>query len=334
MQDLHNSPENGTYTITGGAGFIGSHLAEALLERGSRVLAIDDLSVGRMQNIKHLTDHPEFQFTHSNVSEPGALDRLAEQSDVIVHLAASVGVEFAVKHPTYTIENNFSGTETVLKSALRHGCKVLLASTSEVYGTSQKIPFSEDDEMVLDVSSVSRWSYAAAKMVDEFLTLSYGEEHGLSVVSLRFFNTVGPRQRGAYGMVIPNFVSQALDDEPITVHGDGQQTRCFLDVSDAVRAIIGLSGHPDAPGNVYNVGNPEEVTILHLAEKVKELTGSSSEITHLTYEQAYGEGFEEVQRRVPDVRRIEELLGWRPELGLEDTLKRTIDFVQRENDKG
>jgi UDP-glucose 4-epimerase len=257
------------------------------------------------------------------------LDELTEQADVVVHLAASVGVKLILARPVHAIENNVMGTETVLKSALRYGRRVLIASSSEVYGKGCKIPFSEDDDVVIGATSKSRWTYAATKMVDEFLGQAFQEEYDLPVVSFRLFNTVGPRQTGYYGMVVPRFVEQALKCEPITVYGDGNQTRCFCDVADAVRAIIGLADNPDAPGKVYNVGNTEEVAIKELAERVKAKTGSKSEITYVPYSKAYDPGFEDLERRVPDTRRIQALLGWQPEYTLDDILDRVISFTRR-----
>lgn len=314
------------FLITGGAGFIGSHLAEALLEQGHVVAVVDDLSTGRLENIAHLLPHERFHFARASITDAIVMDRLASQSDVIVHLAAAVGVKLIVEHPVHTIETNIMGTEAVLKSALRYGCRTLIASTSEVYGKGSKVPFAEEDDVLLGPTSRSRWAYAASKMVDEFLGLAYQREFGLPVVIMRFFNTVGPRQTGRYGMVIPRFVRQALRGEPITVYGDGEQSRCFCDVSDVVQAIIGLAFHPDAPGRVYNIGSTEETTINALAQRVRALAESQSPIVHIPYEQAYAEGFEDMQRRVPDITRIHTLLGWSPKLGLDDMLRRVIAY--------
>lgn len=324
MQDLQPS----TVLITGGAGFIGSHLADALLAQGHQVLAIDNLATGRLDNIQHLLDDPNFHFTRADITHEVVLDRLASQADVIVHLAAAVGVKLVVEHPVLTIETNVMGTEAVLQAALRYGCRVLIASTSEVYGKGRRIPFSEEDDVLLGATSKSRWAYAASKMVDEFLGLAYQQEHGLPVVLFRLFNTVGPRQTGRYGMVIPRFVDQALRGEPITVYGDGTQSRCFCDVSDTVRAITGLTQHPDAPGRVYNIGGSEEVSIRELAERVKLATESYSEIVHIPYTEAYGRGFEDMRRRVPDTKRIQALLDWHPQISLDHTLARVRDDLQ------
>lgn len=254
-----------------------------------------------------------------------ALDRLASEADIIVHLAASVGVELIISNPVDTIETNVKGTEVVLQAALRYGCGVLIASSSEVYGKGAKIPFREEDDVLLGPTSKSRWSYAVSKMVDEFLGLAYQREHGLAVTILRFFNTVGPRQTGQYGMVVPRFVGQALRGEPITVYGDGKQSRCFCDVRDVVRAVVGLAVHPGAIGKVINIGSREEITIGELAEKVKVITGSSSPIQFIPYAEAYAPGFEDMARRVPDTSRIEALLGWKPEISLDKTLGRVRD---------
>jgi len=314
--------------ITGGAGFIGSHLADALLAQGHRVLAIDDLSTGRLDNIRHLLDNPDFHFARASITDGIVFDRLASQADIIVHLAAAVGVKLVVERTVHTIKTNVMGTEAVLQVALRYGCRVLIASTSEVYGKSKKFPFSEEDDVLLGTTSKSRWAYAASKMVDEFLSLAYQREYDLPVVPFRLFNTVGPRQTGRYGMVIPRFVGQALRGEPITVYGDGTQSRCFCDVSDAVEAIIGLAQHPEAPGQVYNIGGSEEVTIRELAERVKVVSESGSEIVHIPYTEAYARGFEDMRRRVPDTSRIQALLGWRPQLSLDQILVRVRDDLQ------
>lgn len=311
--------------ITGGAGFIGSHLAEALLADGKQVTILDDLSTGRFENIAHLVEHPRFHFAIDSITNPIVLDRLASECQIIVHLAAAVGVQLVVEHPVRTIETNISGTEAVLRTAARYRAKVFIASTSEVYGKGNRVPFSEDDDVVLGPTSRSRWSYAASKMVDEFLALAYHREYGLPTVVARFFNTVGPRQSGRYGMVIPRFVGQALQGQPLTVYGDGRQSRCFCDVSDTVRAVVGLIQHPEAVGRVFNVGSSEEVTILELAERVKTITGSNSPIQLIPYSEAYAPGFEDMRRRVPDTTRIQQLLAWRPQLTLDDTLHRVCD---------
>jgi UDP-glucose 4-epimerase len=317
-----------TWFITGAAGFIGSHLVHALLARGDRVLGLDNLSTGHLQNIEHVLDHPRFHFARASLSEEIVLDRLASEADIIVHLAAAVGVELIVERPVYTIQTNVIGTEAVLRAALRYRSRVLLASTSEVYGKGNKIPFAEDDDIVLGPTSKSRWGYAASKMIDEFLGLAYYQENGLEVVPFRLFNTTGPRQTGRYGMVIPRFVAQALRGEPITIFGDGTQRRCFCDVDDAVRAIVGLAEHPDAAGRVFNIGGHEEVTIRQLAEQVRSIVDSLSEIVYVPYAEAYAAGFEDMLRRVPDTTRIHQLLGWRPETTLSETLVRVRDSMK------
>lgn len=313
-----------TYLVTGGAGFIGSHLIESLLAAGHRVFAIDDLSTGLGSNLDAVRNHPNFHFARAAISDSVVLDRLASQPDVIVHLAAAVGVKLVVENPVRTIETNVNGTEQVLKAALHYGCRVLIASTSEVYGKGSRVPFSEDDDVLLGPTIKNRWSYAASKMIDEFLALAYHREFGLPVTIFRLFNTVGPRQRGRYGMVIPRFVSQASKGEPLTVYGTGQQQRCFCDVRDVVEAIVGLSADNQALGRVFNIGSTEETSILALAEQVKALSESSSPIVRVDYDQAYAPGFEDMQRRVPDTSRIRELLGWTPSRCLTDILRSVI----------
>ncbi len=328
---LHaDSAAPATWLVTGAAGFIGSHLVDALLLKGARVLGLDNLSTGRLENVAHQLAHPRFQFVRASLSDAIVLDRLTSEADVVVHLAAAVGVELIIERPAHTIETNVMGTEAVLQAALRYGTRVLIASTSEVYGKGSKIPFSEDDDVLLGPTSKNRWGYAASKMVDEFLGLAYYSEYGLPVVPFRLFNTTGPRQSGRYGMVVPRFVGQALRGDAITIYGDGSQRRCCCDVSDAVRAIVGLAEHGEAPGRVFNVGGPEEVTIRDLAERVKALTNSHSEIVSIPYAEAYAAGFEDMQRRVPDTHRIHHLLGWRPERTLDDMIIRVRDHVRLE----
>ena len=321
-------PPSMSYLITGGAGFIGSHLSEALLRAGHRVIAIDDLSTGRLDNVASLQDHPHFHFARAGIENQVVLDRLTSEVDVVVHLAAAVGVKLIVERPVQTIETNVGGTEHVLRAALRYGCRVVIASTSEVYGKGSKIPFAEDDDVVLGSTSRSRWAYAASKMVDEFLGLAYGREYELPVVILRLFNTVGPRQSGRYGMVIPRFIHQALNGDPITVYGDGTQSRCFCDVADVVPAIIGLAEHPDSPGRVFNVGGTESISILALAERIRDLTASVSEIVQVSYEEAYAPGFEDMARREPDIGRVSQLLGWYPRVPFREILQRAIDYAR------
>lgn len=315
-----------TYLLTGGAGFIGSHLAEKLLAGGHRILAMDNLTTGRFDNIAHLMSHPNFHFVRTNITNEVVLDRLTSEADIVVHLAAAVGVQLIVERPVHTIETNIMGTEFVLKAALRYGCRVLIASTSEVYGKGSKLPFSEEDDVLLGATSRSRWAYAASKMVDEFLGLAYQREYGLDVIPFRLFNTVGPRQTGRYGMVIPRFVRQALQGEPMTVYGDGTQRRCFCDVRDVVEAIAGLSLHPRASGRVYNIGGTEEVSIYDLARRIKDLTASESPITTIPYDEAYAPGFEDMQRRIPDITRVHALLEWSPQRSLTEILSSVVEF--------
>jgi UDP-glucose 4-epimerase len=315
--------------ITGGAGFIGSHLAEALLIRGDTVSIIDNLSTGRFGNIEHLVGHPRFRFAIDSITNEVVMDRLASECDVIFHLAAAVGVKLIVEDPVHVIETNILGTHAVLRLANRYRRKVLIASSSEIYGKSDKVPFSEDDDRVEGPTTRSRWSYATSKAVDEFLALAYHKQTGLPAIIFRLFNTVGPRQTGQYGMVVPRFVRQALCGEPITVYGDGQQSRCFADVSDAVRAILLLADCRDAVGQVFNIGNDREITILSLAERVRALAGSSSEIVFIPYEQAYEAGFEDMRRRVPDLSKIRRFVGYTPQVPLDDTLRQIIEHENK-----
>ena len=319
---------NRTFFLTGGAGFIGSHLTEAILAGGDRVLAIDNLATGSMDNVTHFLGHPNHRFEQASITDRAVMEQMASEADVIVHLAAAVGVKLIVEHPVQTIETNVMGTEEVLRVALRNKCRVLIASTSEVYGKGSKFPFAEEDDVLLGATSKSRWGYAASKMVDEFLGLAYWREFGLDVVPFRLFNTIGPRQTGQYGMVVPRFIRQALGGEPVTVYGDGKQRRCFCDVRDVVTAILGLAGHPDAPGRVYNIGGTEEVSIQELAERVVEMTESDSQITKVPYSEAYAPGFEDMERRVPDTGRVHELLGWKPKRGLREILSDVISYEQ------
>ncbi len=332
--------------ITGGAGFIGSHLAEALLARGHTVTIIDNLSTGKFENIAHLCQNPRFRFAIDSIMNEIVLDRLASECDVIYHLAAAVGVRLIVDQPVQTIETNVNGTMSVLRAAVRYRAKVLIASTSEVYGKGNRVPFSEEDDVVLGPTSRSRWSYAASKMIDEFLALAYHREKGLPIVIFRLFNTIGPRQSGTYGMVVPRFIQQALEGKPITVYGDGNQSRCFLHVKDAVNAMIGLAESNSSLGHVYNVGSQEEITIKELAiliiKTINELRHqgkllnfpspiNESNMVFVPYEQAYAFGFEDMMRRVPDISKIREAIGWSPEIRLQDAIKDIIfkDFLLR-----
>ena len=317
------------FLITGGAGFIGSHLAGTLLERGDEVYAIDNLSTGSIENIEHLKDHPRFHYTIDTISNEPVTAELVDRVDTIFHLAAAVGVRLIVESPVHTIETNVYGTETILTLANKKKKKVIIASTSEVYGKNRNVPFREDSDLVMGPTSKGRWSYACSKAIDEFLALAYFKEKKLPVVIVRLFNTVGPRQTGQYGMVIPTFVKQALSARPITVFGDGKQSRCFTDVSEVVKGLADLAVHPDAVGQVFNIGTTNEITIFDLAKKVKEMTGSKAEIVLVPYEKAYEEGFEDMPRRVPDISKIQELIGYKPSLTLEQTLQRVIDFFSQ-----
>ncbi len=312
--------------ITGGAGFIGSHLADAYLQRGDEVLVIDDLSTGRIENIQHLEGNPRFSYTIDSVHNLPVTAALVDQSDVVIHLAAAVGVKLIVESPVHTIETNVRGTEVVLELANKQQKRVLIASTSEVYGLSTDVPFREDGNLVMGATTKGRWSYACSKAIDEFLALAYWREKKLPTTIVRLFNTVGPRQTGRYGMVIPSFVKQALAGRPITVYGNGKQTRCFGYVGDVVGALLKLMDHPDTIGQVFNIGSTEEISILQLAEKVKELTRSDSEIVFVPYDEAYEEGFEDMPRRVPDTAKINRLVGFKPEITLDGILETVISF--------
>jgi UDP-glucose 4-epimerase len=311
--------------ITGGAGFIGSHLSDALIGSGHAVIVLDNLSTGSMRNIEHLKGRPGFQYTIESVTNEPLLAELVDDSDVIVHLAAAVGVKKIVEEPVHTIETNVHGTEVVLKHANKKKKLVVIASTSEVYGKSTAVPFHEDADLVMGPTPKHRWAYACSKAIDEFLALAYWKERKLPVVIVRFFNTVGPRQTGQYGMVIPNFVRQALAGQPITVFGDGTQSRSFTYVGDVVGALVTLVQEPRAVGQVFNIGNTEEITILDLAHKIRGMTGSSSEIVLIPYDQAYEAGFEDMPRRVPDLRKIHGLIGYEPKVPLDDILARVIE---------
>ncbi len=318
------------YLITGGAGFIGSHLAEALLNRGANVAVIDDLSTGSILNIEHLKGRTGFHYVLDTMMHRAVLMEMVDRADVVVHLAAAVGVRLIVESPVRTIETNIKGTELVLELASKKKKKVLIASTSEVYGKATKVPFCEDDDLVMGATNKGRWSYACSKMIDEFLALAYWKEKHVPTVVVRLFNTVGPRQTGQYGMVVPRFVQQARHGEPITVYGDGTQRRCFTWVGDVVQAIVALSEHPGAVGEIFNLGNTEEVSILELAERAKGLTGSRSPIQFVPYEEAYAAGFEDMPRRVPSIDKVHKLIGYRPTLGLDGILKSVIAHFEQE----
>lgn len=320
--------------ITGGAGFIGSHLSERLLSAGYHVTIIDDLSTGRLKNIQHLESHPNFRVAVEDIRNIHVMDRLVSECDVIFHLAAAVGVEKIISQPVQTIEINIGGTEVVLQTARRYRKKVLVASTSEVYGKGVRIPFTEDDDSLMGPTTRSRWSYAASKAIDEFLALAYHKEANLPVVIFRLFNTVGPRQTGQYGMVVPRFVQAALSGKPINVYGDGQQSRCFGNVHDVVEAIYSLSESPKAIGQVFNIGSQEEISILGLAERVKERAGSSSEIRFIPYDQAYETGFEDFRRRVPSTDKIRAAIEWEPSTLLNETIDQIIAYYREEMNNG
>ena len=317
--------------ITGGAGFIGSHLSEKLLKLGYRVTVIDNLSTGRLDNITHLTAHPRFALAIDGINNDMVMDRLVSECDVIFHLAAAVGVQLIVSDPVRVIETNVLGTHAVLKAANRYRKKVLIASTSEIYGKGIQVPFNEDDDRLLGPTTKARWSYSTSKAVDEFLGLAYHHQLGLPVVIFRLFNTVGPRQTGQYGMVVPRFVQQALHGEQLTVYGDGEQTRCFCDVRDTVRAIVGLAESPEALGQVFNIGTTNEISVLALARQVVQIVqqlefqapqakSNADPIRFVPYEEAYQTDFEDMRRRVPDIAKIRDLIGWEPTITLDQTL--------------
>ncbi|MGD2108833.1 MAG: GDP-mannose 4,6-dehydratase [Phycisphaerae bacterium] len=310
--------------ITGGAGFIGSHLAERLLETGHEVIAVDNLSTGNLENLAAIIDHNRFRFVLDDVRNAEMMHLLIEQCDVIFHLAAAVGVQLIVDEPVHTIETNIHGTEVVLNVANKFRKKILLASTSEVYGKSDKVPFREDDDTVLGSTRFSRWSYACSKAIDEFLGLAYHQQYGLPVVVVRFFNTVGPRQTGQYGMVVPRFVERALKNDPLLIYGTGEQSRCFAFVKDIVDCVITLMDTPAAAGRVYNIGTTEEITIEALADRIIGLTASRSVKQHISYEQAYGRPFDDMMRRVPCLDRIRETVGYEPKTTLTETLESVI----------
>ena len=319
------------YLITGGAGFIGSHLSEELLSRGHRVHVLDDLSTGAIRNIRHLEREPRFSYTIESAGSPSLVAELVDEADVVYHLAAAVGVELIVESPVRTIETNVHCTEIVLAQANKKKKPVFLASTSEVYGKGRELPFREDGDLLLGPTHRGRWAYACSKALDEYLALAYYKERRLPVVIGRLFNTVGPRQTGRYGMVVPSFVRQALAEDSITVYGDGDQRRCFCHVADVVRALADLMEDETAHGEVFNIGSTEEISIADLARRVRDLAGSSSEIEFVPYDEAYEEGFEDMRRRVPDTRKIAEQLGWHPTRDLTSTLKDVIERQRGES---
>ena len=322
------------YLITGGAGFIGSHLSEVLLERGENVFVLDDLSTGSVENIRHLKANGRFHYVFDSILNKHLLAELVDESDVVIHLAAAVGVRLIVEHPVRTLETNIHGTQSVLDAASKKKKLVFIASTSEVYGKSDKVPFHEDADLVLGPTTKSRWSYAASKALDEFLALSYWKERKQPVKIARFFNTVGPRQTGRYGMVLPNFVRQALAGEPITVYGSGKQSRCFCDVRDSVESLVRLLATDQSIGEVVNIGTDQEVTIEQLAYLVKERTESNSPVTFVPYDQAYEPGFEDMPRRVPSLAKLEKLTGFRPAIPLVEIVDRVIAHSQKRKEAG
>ena len=314
------------FLVTGGAGFIGGHLSKNLIDDGHSVVAIDDLSTGRMENLSAFSDDKNFQLVVESITNTSVMDRLVSECDIIIHLAAAVGVELIVRSPVDTIETNVMGTENVLRTARRYRKKILIASTSEIYGKLTNVPFNEDDDSLIGATTHHRWAYATSKALDEFLALAYHKEMGLPVVIFRLFNTIGPRQRGRYGMVVPRFVRQALSGVDITVYGDGNQSRCFCDVRDVIPAIRGLADSPEAEGRVFNIGAKEEITIIDLARKIKTMCNSNSSIILVPYEEATEQGFEDMRRRIPDTTRIHELIGWIPKIGLDQTI---LDIVSQ-----
>jgi len=315
--------------ITGGAGFIGSHLAERLLSEGDEVSIIDDLSTGSRENFEHLIPEKRFRWVVDTILNRPVLEKLVQDCEMIFHLAAAVGVQYVIQNPLKSLQINIEGTELVLELANQHRCRVLVTSTSEAYGKSESIPFRENDDVILGATSVRRWGYAYSKAVDEFLSFAYFREKKLPVVVARLFNITGPRQTGSYGMVVPRFVKQAGMEQPITVYGDGKQRRCFTDVSDAIEGICALAKHPKAIGQVFNVGSDFEITIEDLAGRIKELTGSKSEIKYVPYEEAYEKGFEDMARRLPDISKIHGLTGYRPKVKLDEMLNKVIEYHKR-----
>jgi len=314
--------------ITGGAGFIGSHLADRLLDRGDEIIILDDLSTGRLENIAHLTGRADTEFVLGSILNVDLVDHVVSRVDAVYHLAAAVGVELIVEKPLESLLTNIRGTETVFEKAHKYGKRILVTSTSEIYGKNTSDRLTEDEDRILGSPLKSRWSYSEAKAIDEILAYTYWREKGLESVIVRLFNTVGPRQTGSYGMVVPRFVHQALRNEPLTIYGDGNQTRCFCAVTEVVDGIIALSEHPEAFGKVFNLGSTEEVSIRHLADLIVTITGSSSPVEFVSYDIAYEEGFEDMQRRVPAISRANELVGFAPSLGLDDIIRSVIDDLQ------
>ena len=314
--------------ITGGAGFIGSHLADRLLDRGDQVVLLDDLSTGRLSNIEHLNGRSDAEFVLGSILNTDLVDKVVSRVDTIFHLAAAVGVNLIVEKPLESLITNIRGTETVVEKAHKYNTRILVMSTSEIYGKNTSDSLSEDDDRILGSPLKSRWSYSEAKAIDEILAYTYWREKGLETVIIRLFNTVGPRQTGSYGMVVPRFVGQALRHQPLTIFGDGTQTRCFCHVSDVVGGLVALSEHPEAFGRVFNLGGTEEISIGDLAERIIELAGSDSEVEYIPYDAAYEEGFEDMVRRVPNVDRARQLVGFEPSVGLDDIIRSVIEDQQ------
>ncbi|KPK39192.1 MAG: nucleoside-diphosphate sugar epimerase [Omnitrophica WOR_2 bacterium SM23_29] len=319
------------YLITGGAGFIGSHLADRLVGDGNKVTTLDNLSTGKYENVSHLNGNSDFELVVGSILNEYLVDKLAERCGAIFHLAAAVGVELIVKHPLESLTTNIKGSEIVLEMAHRYHKKVLIASTSEIYGKNANGPLKEEEDRILGSPLKSRWSYSTSKAVDEMLAYVYWKEKGVPTIIVRLFNTVGPRQTEAYGMVLPRFVGQALDGKDLTVYGDGKQSRCFLHVKDAVDALVKLMDNSNACGQVFNVGSQEEITIEDLAKKVIEITGSRSKITHIPYEKAYEEGFEDMEKRVPDISKIRSLIGFKPTVDLNGIIKDVVNYIKRKS---
>ena len=317
------------YLITGGAGFVGSHLADRLIERGDDVLALDNLSTGSLDNLEHHQGNSRLEFVHGSILDQLLVEELVERADVVVHLAAAVGVRLIVEQPLRSLITNIRGSEIVLDAARKTGAKTLVASTSEIYGKNSAGPLVETSDRILGPTSITRWAYSTSKAVDEILALAYHREKGLATVIVRLFNTVGPRQTGRYGMVIPRFIQQALANEPLTVYGDGSQTRCFGYVEDVVDALVGLLDEDRAIGEVFNIGNPEEISIRELADLVIEKTGSTSGVRLVPFDEAYEVGFEDMERRVPDATKLRELIGWTPKVGLHEILDRMLEQTKR-----